>query len=748
MPANIGVATELQSSFEGILAGYRSARSADAFSGSHPIRELFRRIQLDLQGTASIKRRPTLIVKWSIGQGNWTNVPWIALLDRRETDTTQHGVYPVYLFRQDMSGFYLTFNQGVTRPFKRLGKTEGRKLLKATIAEIRANCQSLDEAGFRLDDRIDLAASSGYGADYEVSTIAYKYYEAAHVPDDVALAADLEAVLAAYDSYLEQPGREPPRPPTIRSWIFQSNPDKWDVEAALAQLSAFDFTVRQHADQIAEGDKVYLWQSGPHAGIVGVATVDGLPSIRTIDEAARRFVRDGSGLTEAQLRAPLRVASRLPQPLLKHELANVPALLDLTILRAPQGTNFSLTPLQAQAIDDLIADQLRNGASAPPEADLSAVVSAFASCLTRSHVDFSPQHVQFTRTFVVSLAAKRLLILTGLSGSGKTQIALHFGQWCGDDRYRVIAVRPDWTGPEALLGYEDALLPVVEGRRAWFVPEALEFMLTAAGDPTNPYVLILDEMNLAHVERYFADVLSGMESGEPCLPNLELESGLWRLIEDEPSRIRFPDNLFVVGTVNVDETTYMFSPKVLDRANTIEFRVPTSALRFDARRPLAGEAGDDALVRGFLQVARDSDWQSEHQSPNHDEFVRCLRSLHELLVEGGFEFGHRVVQEIVRFAAMLASAGEPNWRTALDLVVMQKIMPKLHGSRRRLEPTLTALARYCVAPEDVSPNAQPESATLDPLGPLPSPAALPASFDKVRRMIRNLRANQFASFAE
>jgi len=440
--------------------------------------------------------------------------------------------------------------------------------------------------------------------------------------------------------------------------------------------------------------------------------------------------------------------SRLSQPLLKRELANVPSLLELTILRAPQGTNFLLTQLQAEAIKDLIADQGRTGTSPPPVADLSAVVNAFASCLTRSHVDFSPQHVQFTRTFVVSLAAKRLLILTGLSGSGKTQIALHFGQWCGDDRYRVIPVRPDWTGPEALLGYEDALLPVVEGRRAWCVPEALEFMLTAAGDPTNPYVLILDEMNLAHVERYFADVLSGMESGEPCLPNLESESGLWRLIEDEPSRIRFPDNLFIVGTVNVDETTYMFSPKVLDRANTIEFRVPTSALRFDAHKPLAGEAGDDALIRGFLQVARDSDWQSGHQMPNRDEFVRCLRSLHELLVEGGFEFGHRGVQEIVRFATMLASAGEPNWRTALDLVVMQKIMPKLHGSRRRLEPTLTALARYCVAPEQLSPNAQPANGTFDPLGPLPSPAALPASFDKVRRMIRNLRANQFASFAE
>src|SRR5690606_8072426 len=212
----------------------------------------------------------------------------------------------------------------------------------------------------------------------------------------------------------------------------------------------------------------------------------------------------------------------------------------------------------------------------------------FAAALRDSHIRFGPRHDEVVTAFVVSLATKPFVILTGLSGSGKTQLAVRFGEWLGPDRSRVVAVRPDWTGSEALFGYEDALQdPDEYGRRPWHVPDALAFMLKAARDTEHPYLLVLDEMNLAHVERYFADVLSGMESDQPVLPNLVKEKdGRWRLDPDGPERIPIPENLFVVGTVNVDETTYMFSPKVLDRANTIEFRVDSEDLSEGMRRPM------------------------------------------------------------------------------------------------------------------------------------------------------------------
>ena len=249
----------------------------------------------------------------------------------------------------------------------------------------------------------------------------------------------------------------------------------------------------------------------------------------------------------------------------------------------------------------------------PSRPDLGEAVRSFSAALRQAHVSFGSRHETLVGAFVVSIATKPLVILTGLSGSGKTQIAIRFGEWLGRDRLHVAAVRPDWTGAEALFGYEDGLKAEVDGRAAWQVPAPLEFILRAVRDPQHPYLLLLDEMNLAHVERYFADVLSGMESGQPCLPNLAKGGdSVWRPVAGAPARVVFPRNLWVVGTVNVDETTYMFSPKVLDRANTFEFRVDSDDLSTDARKPVQCEAGDQALVRGLLKIASDDEWHQTH----------------------------------------------------------------------------------------------------------------------------------------
>lgn len=391
----------------------------------------------------------------------------------------------------------------------------------------------------------------------------------------------------------------------------------------------------------------------------------------------------------------------------------------------------------------------RAGLRIQPKAteNLEAVTSSFLTALARSDLRYDPG---FVRSFVASLAAKPFAILTGLSGSGKTQIALQFGNWLGRERVRLVAVRPDWTGSDALFGYEDALMPPDEGgRRPWHVPAALEFMLQAARDPEWPYLLILDEMNLAHVERYFADVLSGMESGQPCLPNLAREDdGAWRLVPDGPPEVSVPPNLFIVGTVNVDETTYMFSPKVLDRANTLEFRVATDDLADDLRKPVSCPPGPAELVRGFLAIATDPDWHVDNPHPQKDDISSRLRDLHRVLSRFGFEFGHRVFTESLRFAAMMAAAGEPGVEAALDAIVMQKILPRLHGSRRRLEPVLEAVGYFAFYLE--APPADAMDASFDPLNPPDGEDGprLPRSFAKVQRMTGSLRANQFASFAE
>jgi 5-methylcytosine-specific restriction protein B len=371
-----------------------------------------------------------------------------------------------------------------------------------------------------------------------------------------------------------------------------------------------------------------------------------------------------------------------------------------------------------------------------PEAPIPAeLFRDFAFAVEASGLRF-PAGSNLVRSFLSSLLAKPFAILTGLAGSGKTQLAMRLGEWFGTDehgrhRHVVVPVRPDWTGPESIFGYEDALRRSASGAPVWFVPEAFEFVLRAANDPEHPYLLILDEMNLAHVERYFSDFLSGVESRRPVLPDLvpdDEPSGQWVLRDVEAQRLPLPRNPFVVGTVNVDETTYMFSPKVLDRAFTFEFRVTSDELDAELQRPIAAPAGEDQRVRGFASLAERDDWQREQPHPARDEIVSTLREVHAILAGANQEFGHRTLYEILRFCAFFAATGDTDVDTALDLAMMQKVLPKVHGSRRRVEPVLTALA-----------------ALTQGAGSIPR---LPVTYNKIVRMIESVRANQFVSFAE
>ncbi|MBI5278942.1 MAG: DUF3578 domain-containing protein [Burkholderiales bacterium] len=380
----------------------------------------------------------------------------------------------------------------------------------------------------------------------------------------------------------------------------------------------------------------------------------------------------------------------------------------------------------------------------PVKVDLGAATTSFAEALLDCGVSFGERHSTVVASFVASLTTKPLLILTGLSGSGKSQIALQFGHWLGG-RQLVLPVRPDWTGPEALLGYQDALRPTENGLAAWHVPVSLEFMLRAHRDPQHPYLLVLDEMNLAHVERYFADLLSGMESGQPCLPNLsQRKDGCWRAVSDAAPLIPVPKNLWIVGTVNVDETTYMFSPKVLDRANTLEFRVGTADLTLSPKKPGVCAKGDADLVRGLQVICRDDGWHVTQPFSSQAALIERLHQLHRLLGRSNHEFGHRVFYEAVRFAAMAEKAGVVGIDAVLDLVVLQKILPRLHGSRRKLEGPLTSLASFCrVLPSEGGQEGSESAGASPNVTP-----RLQASTRKIERMMESLRTNQFVSFAE
>ena len=344
------------------------------------------------------------------------------------------------------------------------------------------------------------------------------------------------------------------------------------------------------------------------------------------------------------------------------------------------------------------------------------------------------------RRFSVSLLSKKFCILTGLAGSGKTKIAEAFAMWlCASPaQYRIVAVGADWTSNENLLGYADALQtgvyrPPVNG--------ALELILRAHGDKTNPYFLILDEMNLSHVERYFADFLSAMESSNAPLSLHGVEAGLQAGGVggaggvEVPSSVALPDNLFIIGTVNVDETTYMFSPKVLDRANVIEFRATAAQMGAFLDDPvgidLDGLASQGvgfaaafvARAQADADIAALVDTQGTAVAP---QLKADLLQVFDALAGVGAEFGFRTAKEIARFMVIHKELSGLDWqyKDALDAQVVQKLMPKLHGSARKLDAVLKALDTFATQ------------------------HALVLTGEKVKRMQERLVRDGFTSFAE
>lgn len=360
---------------------------------------------------------------------------------------------------------------------------------------------------------------------------------------------------------------------------------------------------------------------------------------------------------------------------------------------------------------------------------LAQVAEELSQQARNSGLHYGREHDDLIRSFVAAMASKPFAIFSGLSGAGKTRLATLLGAWFGRDHMLVQPVRPDWLTPAAILGEVNSNSESMDSQHAWHVPRSLELILAAARDPHRPYLLVLEEMNLAHVEQYLADVLSGIESGSPIIPNLFDQGAGWRLQSREVQYLPWPENLFLIGTINVDETTYMFSPKVLDRSSTIEFRVLPGDLKTEYPGASKADRGDLDLISTFLKrsLEPEPEWRDK------ERLAVALQHLHRLLFDHDVEFGHRMFRESLRFGAMLADAGVDDLRKILDQVVLIKVLPKFEHTDG-LEPELFgALAAFAL-------HGSIKEESIDPLAPTDRDPVLHASFLKIRRLARRSNA--------
>ena len=490
--------------------------------------------------------------------------------------------------------------------------------------------------------------------------------------------------------------------------------------------------------------------------------------------------------------------------------------------------NFDLgkqTIVKEKHWDDIVAAYRKKGIDVyerlwPPDSSDRDSASLLVRYFAARGFHFTQEQVA---AFYAALKTKGFVILSGLSGTGKTKLAQHFAEllcpkcfakmqcpYCSKGKEKectnpnckkecthlFLSVRPDWRDSKVLLGYYNPLTERYEST------PLLEFLRRAAKDylenksNAQPYFVILDEMNLAHVEYYFADFLSVLESGrytERDVTEQERDKIGWTkesLRLDKIGDLPLPPNLYIIGTVNIDETTYMFSPKVLDRAFTIEFRevdfseYPKSEADKDATQiaeqirqtildDLSNKDKSNPSSKGkFYSVVADKEQIRKAIEALGDK-KRELERLNKVLQPYDLHFGYRVLDEIALFVQN-AKKGVPDVigkledNEALDYAVLMKVLPKFHGPRQKLEKPLWQVLNWClqsqlgngkpnelpqkvwkqIADEEKPPSGDDIADQLEDWASVSKKFRYPNTAKKVLQMLRQLYEVGFASFAQ
>lgn len=332
---------------------------------------------------------------------------------------------------------------------------------------------------------------------------------------------------------------------------------------------------------------------------------------------------------------------------------------------------------------------------------------------------------QTYRPYITAIKSKPFLLLAGISGTGKSRIVRELARACWDvdspeytahkpKNYEMVQVKPNWHDSSELIGYVSR----INGEQ-YVVGPFLRFMVKAILDPNTPYFLCLDEMNLAPVDQYFAEFLSVIESRkqengkvvtDPIVdyePTEAYKNLIDQLFDDDEiraeylkeeggKRLSIPQNLIVVGTVNMDETTFSFSRKVLDRAMTIEMNEVDLAGGLDQKHEIIGKLNFDDLVG---TNAEGVDVYSDNQEVC-DKAIIYLQKINEVLEGTPFKVAYRTRNEFLLYVVNNLPYRkdedgdeldeEEVVARALDEITSMKVLSRIEGDDQKVKEELLA----------------------------------------------------------
>lgn len=333
-------------------------------------------------------------------------------------------------------------------------------------------------------------------------------------------------------------------------------------------------------------------------------------------------------------------------------------------------------------------------------------------------------HQQIYRPYLTAIKSKPFLLLAGISGTGKSRIVRELARACWDEgsekykaqkpeNFEMIQVKPNWHDSTELIGYVSR----VSGEPVYVIGDFLRFVTKAWENLDVPYFLCLDEMNLAPVEQYFAEFLSVIESRKSdgkghvtTDPILKKSTEDWYRVltaeltgDNEALRTQFldegialPQNLIVVGTVNMDETTFSFSRKVLDRAMTIEMNEVDLWGGLDYKYERIGKLSGDMLIGKAVEGV---DVYADNKEVC-DIALEYLKSVNEILDKTPFKVAYRTRNEFLLYVVnnLPYTIGEDGTEysrenviaTALDEITSMKVLSRIEGDDTKVPSSLLA----------------------------------------------------------
>ncbi len=293
---------------------------------------------------------------------------------------------------------------------------------------------------------------------------------------------------------------------------------------------------------------------------------------------------------------------------------------------------------------------------------------------------FYPKRLLYMfHTALKSASLSPLSVLSGVSGTGKSELPKLYAHF-GGLNFLSIAVQPTWDSPESLMGYFNAI------ENKFDATEFLRFFIqTTLSNNEEPYglkeainMVLLDEMNLAHIELYFAEFLSKLEIKRSKETNISIKLGTGLTWE-----LPLGDNLLFVGTMNEDESTKMLSDKVLDRAFCLNFERPKT-LKSKQQKPLPNNDG-------YLKVETFNRWinkEGDYEAKLEGKYKKLTEEINECLSACGRSIGHRVWQSMSAYMhnhplVLYASDKNKALQFAYEECLVLKIFPKLRGVQTR-----------------------------------------------------------------